>query len=146
MEQAEMMAVLEAVLFAHGDPVGAGRLAAALDWPESLVLQGLDALQARCMQPDSGLTLLRLGDHWQLATGKVDRLAQLFSPEQELSATVATFLAVLELVRSGRVAIAPDGGLSIRRGRLPPAAQGGGDRAGAGGPRTPGEEEPNGTS
>ena len=68
MEQAEMMAVLEAVLFAHGDPVGAGRLAAALDWPESLVLQGLDALQARCMQPDSGLTLLRLGDHWQLAT------------------------------------------------------------------------------
>ena len=81
-----------------------------------------------------------------LATGKVDRLAQLFSREQELSATVATFLAVLELVRSGRVAIAPDGGLSIRRGRLPPAAQGGGDRAGAGGPRTPGEEEPNGTS
>ena len=68
MEQAEMMAVLEAVLFAHGDPVGAGRLAAALDWPESLVLQGLDALQARYMQPDSGLTLLRLGDHWQLAT------------------------------------------------------------------------------
>lgn len=81
-----------------------------------------------------------------LVTGKVDRLDQLFSPEQELSATVATFLAVLELVRSGRVAIAPDGGLSIRRGRLPPAAQGGGDRAGAGGPRTPGEEEQNGTS
>ena len=81
-----------------------------------------------------------------LATGKVGRLAQLFSPEQELSATVATFLAVLELVRSGRVAIAPDGRLSIRRGRLPPAAQGGGDRAGAGGPRTPGEEEQNGTS
>ena len=81
-----------------------------------------------------------------LATGKVDRLDQLFSREQELSATVATFLAVLELVRSGRVAIAPDGGLSIRRGRLPPAAQSGGDRAGAGGPRTPGEEEQNGTS
>ena len=36
-----------------------------------------------------------------LATGKVDHLEQLFSKEQELSATVATFLAVLELVRAG---------------------------------------------
>ena len=54
-----------------------------------------------------------------LATGKVDHLEQLFSKEQELSATVATFLAVLELVRAGRVEIAPDGGLTVRHGRLP---------------------------
>ena len=68
MEKTERMAVLEAVLFAHGDPVGTDKLAAALEWPEALVQEGLEALQARCMQPDSGLTLLRLGDHWQLAT------------------------------------------------------------------------------
>src|SRR5699024_7139994 len=68
MENTEGMAVLEAVLFAHGDPVGTDKLAAALEWPEALVQEGLEALQARCMQPDSGLTLLRLGDHWQLAT------------------------------------------------------------------------------
>ena len=67
MEKTERMAVLEAVLFAHGDPVGTGKLAAALEWPEALVQEGLEALQARCMQPDSGLTLLRLGDHWQLS-------------------------------------------------------------------------------
>ena len=61
MEKTERMAVLEAVLFAHGDPVGTDKLAAALEWPEALVQEGLEALQARCMQPDSGLTLLRLG-------------------------------------------------------------------------------------
>ena len=58
-----------------------------------------------------------------LATGRVDHLDQLFSKEQELSATVATFLAVLELVRAGRVEIAPDGGLTIRHGRLPKASR-----------------------
>ena len=68
MEKAEMMAVLEAVLFAHADPVGADKLAAALDWPERLVREGLEALQARYLQPGSGLTLLQLGGHWQLAT------------------------------------------------------------------------------
>ena len=55
MEKTERMAVLEAVLFAHGDPVGIDKLAAALEWPEALVQEGLEALQARC-------------DHWQLAT------------------------------------------------------------------------------
>src|SRR5699024_7139995 len=44
-----------------------------------------------------------------LATGKVDHLEQLFSKEQELSATVATFLAVLELVRAGRAEEGKDG-------------------------------------
>ncbi len=54
-----------------------------------------------------------------LATGKVRSLQELFGKEQELSAAVATFLAVLELVRAGRVEIGPDGGLAMRRGRLP---------------------------
>ena len=53
-----------------------------------------------------------------LARGKVSRLDQLFYPGQEVSATVATFLAVLELVRAGRLEIADDGGLTVRRGRL----------------------------
>lgn len=54
-----------------------------------------------------------------LASGRVSRLDQLFPREQELSATVATFLAVLELVRAGRLEIEADGGLTVRRGRLP---------------------------
>ena len=52
-----------------------------------------------------------------LLTGKVSRLGQLFSRRQERSATVATFLAVLELVRAGRIEIGPDTGLTVRRGR-----------------------------
>ena len=68
MEKAEIEAVLEAVLFAHGDPIGADRLAAALEWPERLVQEGLAALQARYMEPRSGLVLLHLGGRWQLAT------------------------------------------------------------------------------
>ena len=54
-----------------------------------------------------------------LTAGRAGRLDELFSPEQELSATVATFLAVLELVRAGRLEIADDGVLTFRRGRLP---------------------------
>ena len=61
-----------------------------------------------------------LADCWRNMAGRArPHLEQLFSKEQELSATVATFLAVLELVRAGRVEIAPDGGLTVRHGRLP---------------------------
>ena len=68
MERSEIEAILEAVLFAHGDPIGADKLAAALELPESLVTDGLTALQQRYQRPESGLALLKLGEHWQLAT------------------------------------------------------------------------------
>ena len=68
MERLELEALLEAVLFAQGEPVGADKLAAALELPEARVTAGLEALQKRYESPSSGLTLLRLGDHWQLAT------------------------------------------------------------------------------
>ena len=68
MERLELEALLEAVLFAQGDPVGADKLAAALELPEARVAAGLEALQKRYEAPSSGLTLLHLGDHWQLAT------------------------------------------------------------------------------
>ena len=68
MEHMELEALLEAVLFAHGEPVGADKLAAALELPEAKITAGLAALQKRYEAPSSGLTLLRLGDHWQLAT------------------------------------------------------------------------------
>ena len=52
-----------------------------------------------------------------LMTGRVRRLRQLFVKEGGRSQTVATFLAVLELVRSGRIAIADDESLTVRTGR-----------------------------
>ena len=68
MEQIEIEAMLEAVLFAHADPIGPEKLAAVLELPQSLVARGLEELQKRYRRPESGLELLRLGDHWQLAT------------------------------------------------------------------------------
>ena len=52
-----------------------------------------------------------------LVTGKARRLRSLFSAGGSRSETVATFLAVLELVRAGRVTIADDETLAVRRGK-----------------------------
>ena len=52
-----------------------------------------------------------------LVTGKVSRLRSLFSGSASRSETVATFLAVLELVRAGRVTIGDDETLAVRRGK-----------------------------
>lgn len=50
-----------------------------------------------------------------LLNGKVKKLKNLFRRQDSRSQTVATFLAVLELVRAGRVTIEDDETLSIRR-------------------------------
>ncbi len=68
MDHTEIEALLEAILFAQGDPVPASRLAAALELPQGLVEEGLEGLRRRCDRPESGLALLRLGEDWQLAT------------------------------------------------------------------------------
>ena len=52
-----------------------------------------------------------------LMTGRVRRLRQLFVKEGGRSQTVATFLAVLELVRAGRIAFAVDESLTVLTGR-----------------------------
>ena len=51
-----------------------------------------------------------------LITGRMRRLRQLFAPTDSRSQTVATFLALLELVRAGRVTIDDRGILAMRRG------------------------------
>lgn len=43
-----------------------------------------------------------------LTTGKINRLRELFAGDMRRSATVATFLAVLELMRAGRLTIEDD--------------------------------------
>ena len=48
-------------------------------------------------------------------TGKVKKLRQLFSRDGTRSQTVATFLAVLELMRAGRICIDDDETLSVKR-------------------------------
>lgn len=50
-----------------------------------------------------------------MVTGRVRSLRQLFHRGEDRSTTVATFLAVLELVRSGRLQIGPDESLTMQR-------------------------------
>ena len=51
--------------------------------------------------------------------GTVAKMEQLFSRSQSRSTNVATFLALLELVRGGRVTLGPKGELAMQRGHLP---------------------------
>lgn len=68
MNATQLEAALEAMLFAYGEPIGAGKLAAAVQLPQAEVEAALEQLSVRYALPDSGLCLLRLGEHWQLAT------------------------------------------------------------------------------
>ena len=54
----------------------------------------------------------------QLIAGGAEKMTQLFSRRQSRGANVATFLALLELVRGGRVTLGPKGELTMRRGHL----------------------------
>ena len=54
----------------------------------------------------------------RLITGGAEKMNQLFSRRQSRGTNVATFLALLELVRGGRVRLGPEGELTMRRGRL----------------------------
>ena len=55
----------------------------------------------------------------RLIAGGAARMSQLFARGQSRSTNVATFLALLELVRGGRVTLGPKGELAMQRGRLP---------------------------
>lgn len=50
-----------------------------------------------------------------LLKGTLHRMNELFSPEESRSTNVATFLALLELIRAGRVRLQGSGGLQLDR-------------------------------
>ena len=62
MNQKQIRAAVEAMLFAHAEPVSAGRLAQALDMDEDTVERVLWALQDEYDRPARGLQLLHLED------------------------------------------------------------------------------------
>lgn len=68
MNQKQIRAAVEAMLFAYAEPIGADKLAQALQLPAASVESALAALHERCQREDSGLCLLHLNTHWQLAT------------------------------------------------------------------------------
>ena len=68
MNQKQTLAAVEAMLFACGDPIGADKLAQAVQLPQSSVDAALEPLHTRYQREDSGLCLLHLNTRWQLAT------------------------------------------------------------------------------
>lgn len=68
MNQKKLRAAVEAMLFAYAEPIGADKLAQALQMPVSSVETVLEELRTRYGREDSGLCLLHLNTHWQLAT------------------------------------------------------------------------------
>ena len=63
-----VLTAVEAMLFASGDPIGADKLAQAVQLPQLSVEAALEALRERYAREDSGLCLLHLNTRWQLAT------------------------------------------------------------------------------
>lgn len=68
MDLKQTKAAVEAMLFAHAEPVTAQRLAAVLEVEEDVVSRLLHTLRDEYESEDRGLALLMLEDRWQLAT------------------------------------------------------------------------------
>lgn len=68
MNAEQLNAALEAMLFAHAEPISAAKLAAAVQLPPAEVENALETLRMHHAAPESGLCLLHLGERWQLAT------------------------------------------------------------------------------
>lgn len=69
MNEAQQMGALEAMLFAHGEPVETGRLADALRLSVPDTEELLRSLQQRYDEQESGFAILRFEpDRWQMTT------------------------------------------------------------------------------
>ena len=71
MNQKQIRAAVEAMLFASGDPIGADKLAQAVQLPQLSVEAALEALRERYAREDSGLCLLHLNTRWQDRVGRL---------------------------------------------------------------------------
>lgn len=68
MNQKQIRAAVEAMLFAAADPISADKLAQAVQLPQVNVEAALEDLRTRYQREDSGLCLLHLDTRWQLST------------------------------------------------------------------------------
>lgn len=68
MKFSDGMAVVEAVLFASGEPIDTDKLAAAAEIERDTVIKLIDRLNDRYSEQGSALVIQRLGDCYQLMT------------------------------------------------------------------------------
>lgn len=99
LELNEMRARIEAVLFAHAEPLSTARLAEILEAEEELVERLLRRLADDCDEPGRGIQLIRLEDAWQLATksecGEAVKKALDTRRNAPLSAAALEILAII---------------------------------------------------
>ena len=99
MPDNSMAALLEAVLFACGEPIEISRLAAGLNLEKAAVREQLDAYAARLKRSDRGIELLFLGESVQLCSKKCfeDRIAAVVSARKNtpLSGAAMETLAII---------------------------------------------------
>lgn len=88
-DRALLRAAVEALLFSHGAPVTAERLAEALDADAGAVRDALTELELRYAQPGCGLRLARIAGGFQLTTRTEwrDAIERLLSPKREQGLT-----------------------------------------------------------
>ena len=70
MELNQLKGALEAVLFAHGEPVSTARLADVFEMDEAELSRVLAVMRDEYQAAGRGICLLRLEDSWQLATNR----------------------------------------------------------------------------
>lgn len=68
MEQSELQRILEAILFAAGEPVEISRLAASLEVAEDEVIEAADALADEFSFNRRGIRILRLENAYQMSS------------------------------------------------------------------------------
>jgi len=94
-----MTAIIEAILFASGEPVSADKLALAANAPKSEVKAALERLDERYSENDCGITLLKLDDAYQLAAKSeffaYIRAASEIRRQTPLSAAAMEVLAII---------------------------------------------------
>ncbi len=71
MNKEQSIKALEAVLFASGEPMSIDRLALVFDLKPEKIVEAAEALGERLNEQNSGLTLLRLENTYQLATNEI---------------------------------------------------------------------------
>jgi len=99
MEEQQMMAIAEAILFIAGDPVPVGSIAAVLDIDDDDARRLMEKMAASYALQHRGLQLIRVNDAYQLVTrpeyGEYIRKFTGMDKEQPLSRACLETLAII---------------------------------------------------
>lgn len=99
-QDAQLKAILEAIIYVTDEPLSAQQIAAALEAPIDKVKRLLDELAAECAKPDRGLTVREVAGGYKMATKPehheaVRAFVKKLTPPLKLSLAALETLAVV---------------------------------------------------